>query len=107
MSEFITVAQVGDIPEGRGRAFAVADRRVALFLVDGTYYALNDECPHMGAPLSTGDVRDGAVICDRHLWAFRFSDGQCPDIASLRAEILEVRVVGDAIQVRVPDATPH
>ena len=102
MAEFITVAQVGQIPKGRGKAFTVGDRRIAVFEVDGTYYALSDRCPHMGASLATGDVRDGKVICDRHLWAFRLGDGQCPDVPTLRAETFEVRVEGEEIQVRLP-----
>ena len=102
MSEFITVAQVGEIAEGRGKAFTVGDRRVAVFCLDGAYYALDNRCPHMGASLATGDLRDGTVICDRHLWAFRLADGQCPDIPTLRAETFEVRVEGQAIQVRWP-----
>ncbi|MFZ5829642.1 MAG: Rieske (2Fe-2S) protein, partial [Planctomycetota bacterium] len=75
MSEFVTVARVGEIPDNAGRTFRVGDREVAVFRVGDTYYALDDRCPHMGASLGLGDVRDGAVICDRHLWSFRLSDG--------------------------------
>jgi len=102
MSEFVTVARVGDIPQERGRTFAIGDRLVAVFYVGGTYYALDDFCPHMGASLGVGDVRDGMVICDRHLWAFDLSDGTCPDAPGLKAETFEVRVQGNEIQVRLP-----
>ncbi len=102
MSDFVTVARVGEIPEGKGRAFAVGDREVAVFLLNGRYYALNDLCPHMGASLGTGDIWDGMVICNRHMWAFRLADGFCPDAPALKAETFEVRVEGDEIQVRLP-----
>lgn len=102
MNQFATVAKVGEIPEGRGKTFLVGDREIAVFHVGGRYYALDDYCPHMGASLGVGDVRDGAVICDRHLWAFNLSDGSCLDVPALRAETFEVRVEGDEIQVRVP-----
>ena len=102
MCQFITLAKVGEIPEGRGKRFAANDRVVAIFFVDGNYYALDDECPHMGAPLSLGDVRNGMVVCDRHLWSFRLDDGTCPDASHLRAETFEVRLSGNEIQVRVP-----
>jgi len=65
MAEFVTVAKVGEVPEGRGKTFAVRDREIALFYVDGRYYAMDDYCPHMGASLGMGDVSDGVVICDR------------------------------------------
>jgi len=65
------------------------------------YYALDDRCPHMGASLGVGEVRDGAVICDRHLWAYRLDDGVCPDTPSLKAKTYEVRVEGGDVQVRL------
>lgn len=103
MSEFITVAKVGEIPEGRGRGFPVEDIRIGVFLSQGQYYALDDSCPHMGAPLSLGDVCDGHVVCDRHLWSFSLSDGSCPDVPHLKAQTFKIRIQGDEIQVCLPE----
>jgi len=105
MSDFVTIARLGDVPEGQGRTFSIGDFYVALFLVDGTYYALDDFCPHMGASLGASDLRNGMVVCNRHMWAFRLADGTSPDVPTLRATALEVRVIGEEIQVRVPKAT--
>lgn len=102
MSDFVAVARVGQIPEGQGKAFPVGDRRIAVFLAGGKYYALDDFCPHMGESLGLGEVRDGAVICDHHLWAFNLRDGSCADAPSLKAQTFEVRVQGEEIQVRLP-----
>ncbi len=46
---FVTVAKVGDIPEGQGRAFSVGKRMVAVFFHEGQYFAIDDFCPHQGA----------------------------------------------------------
>ena len=105
MSQFTTVARVGEIPEGGGRSFGVDGRTVAVFLVAGEYFALEDSCPHMGAPLSLGDIEDETVICDRHLWAFRLRDGTCTESEKLKAESFAVRVEGDEIQVCVPETS--
>ena len=51
MSEFTTVAKVGAVPDGEGRAFTIDGRVVGVFLIDGEYFAINDLCPHMGAPI--------------------------------------------------------
>jgi nitrite reductase (NADH) small subunit/3-phenylpropionate/trans-cinnamate dioxygenase ferredoxin subunit len=101
VSEFVTVARVGEIADGQGKAFPIGDRMVVLFHVEGKYYALDDYCPHMGAPLHRGQIKDGMVICDRHRWAFRLTDGTCPNSDKLRAETFEVQVVGEEIRVRV------
>jgi nitrite reductase (NADH) small subunit len=99
--QFTSIARVAEVPEGRGRTFSVAGRDIALFLVGGRYYALDDRCPHMGASLGTGDVYEEMVVCNRHMWGFRLADGSCPDAPVLKAETFEVRVVGDQIQVRL------
>jgi nitrite reductase (NADH) small subunit/3-phenylpropionate/trans-cinnamate dioxygenase ferredoxin subunit len=100
--EFVTVAKVGEISEGRGKAFSVGGREVAVFHVDGQYYALDDYCPHMGSSLGASDVYGDMVVCNSHMWGFKLTDGTCVDVPALRAETFEVRVEGDEIQVRLP-----
>jgi nitrite reductase (NADH) small subunit/3-phenylpropionate/trans-cinnamate dioxygenase ferredoxin subunit len=101
MSEFITVAKVGGIPEGTGRAFAVGDKLVAVFnLGQGQYQAINDLCPHMGASLADGHLESGVVTCPWHAWRFRVSDGTWCDNPRIKTDTFEVRVEGDDIQVR-------
>ncbi len=103
---FIPVAKVGDIPAGEGRTFAVGERLVALFFDGVAYSAIDDLCPHMGASLGSGPLTDGVVTCPWHAWRFRLSDGAWCDNAALRVEVFDVRVVGDAIEVRVPPVRP-
>jgi nitrite reductase (NADH) small subunit len=99
---FTAVARVGDIPAGAGRCFEVAGRLVAVFFDGDAYSALDDLCPHMGAALSSGPLRDGVVTCPWHAWRFRLSDGAWCDDPRLRAEVFAVRVVDGAIEVAVP-----
>jgi nitrite reductase (NADH) small subunit/3-phenylpropionate/trans-cinnamate dioxygenase ferredoxin subunit len=100
MSEFVTVANVGDIPEGGSAAFAVGERLVAVFHVGGgQYHAINDLCPHMGASLAEGYLEDGVVTCPWHAWRFRVCDGTWCDNPRIGTDTFEVRVVGDEIQV--------
>jgi nitrite reductase (NADH) small subunit/3-phenylpropionate/trans-cinnamate dioxygenase ferredoxin subunit len=99
MSEFQTVAKVGDIEDGQGATFQVGDRLVALFRVDGEYFAIDDTCPHMGASLGTGHVEAGVVTCPWHAWRFRVSDGTWVDNPRLKVDSYPVRVEGDEIQV--------
>jgi nitrite reductase (NADH) small subunit/3-phenylpropionate/trans-cinnamate dioxygenase ferredoxin subunit len=105
MSDFVTVARVGDVAEGRGRTFRVAGRDVALFLLHGRHYALDDYCPHMGASLGDSALHGELVLCNRHMWGFSVIDGSSPDVPTLKAETFEVRVVGDEIQVLLPGPT--
>ena len=103
---FVTVAKVGAIPEGEGATFSVGGRLVAVFYVDGNYYAIDDVCPHMGASLSGGHVEGKIVTCPWHAWHFCITDGTWTDNPKLKVDSFEVRVVGDEIQVRLPPNEP-
>jgi len=107
MGAYRTVAQVGEIPDGEGRAFVVDGRQVAVFLVDGQYSAIDDACPHMGASLASGHVQNGGVTCPRHGWRFSVQDGTWLDnpCAKLAIDHFPVRVAGNDIQVQVPAGT--
>ena len=103
MSDFVTIAKVGSIPEGHGATHVVNGRLVAVFCVNGEYFAIDDTCPHMGASLGAGEVHDGVVTCPWHAWRFSVRDGTWRDNPKLKIDRFEVRVSGDEIQVRVPD----
>ncbi len=96
---FRTVARVGEIPEGQGRVFEVDGAMIAVFLDGGAYYAIDDACPHQGAPLSDGIVFDKSVTCTWHGWRFSLEDGRHLDGSRSRVASYPVRVVGDEIQV--------
>ena len=102
-----TVATTSDLPPGRAIAVDVAGRRLALFNVGGTYYALDDTCPHSGGPLSEGDVeRDpegDQIVCPWHGAVFRLDDGSvcCPP-AEEGVNSYPVEVVGEEIRVDLP-----
>lgn len=99
---FQAVAKVGEIPEGQGRVFEVSGRLIAVFLDEGTYYAIDDACPHQGAPLSDGIVFDKSVTCTWHGWRFSLVDGRHLEGSRCRVGTYPVRVEGDEIQVAVP-----
>jgi len=101
MSEFVTVAKVGEIPLNEGRAFEVDEQMVAVFHRDGEYFAIDDMCPHMGASLAAGhfDAETCTVTCPWHAWRFDTRDGTWCDNRRLKVTVFQVRVVGDEIQV--------
>jgi len=77
-AEFIKVANLTDIPPGGTRAVRLDENRsVALFNVEGRIYATNNQCPHMGYPLTRGTVRHGVVTCDWHGRSFDLAGGGC------------------------------
>jgi nitrite reductase (NADH) small subunit len=92
---------VGEIPSGQGRFFEVDGRLIAVFLDGGTYYALDDCCPHQGMPLSDGFVSGKTVECAAHGWRFSLEDGRHLDGTASCVATYPVRVVGDEIQLGI------
>ena len=102
MSEFTTVAKVGEIPEGTGISRVIGDKMVGIYCVGGQYFAITDLCPHMGASLADGQLEDDIVACPWHAWRIRVTDGTWCDNTRIKIDKYEVRVAGEEIQVRVP-----
>ncbi|MCB9508326.1 MAG: aromatic ring-hydroxylating dioxygenase subunit alpha [Myxococcales bacterium] len=79
----------------------VLGRRVVAFrAADGRAVVLDDRCPHRGARLSTGRVRDGGLACGYHGWRFD-AGGACTSIPSqLPHEPVSPRAAVRAFAVR-------
>lgn len=105
MPNFRRVCKLTDLAEGFGRTFYVGDRAIAVFMVDGKVFALDDTCPHMGASLGSGFVENGNVTCPWHFWRFRIKDGLWADNLRMGVACYAVRVEGDEVQVQLPDRT--
>ena len=77
-SHWIHVAALSDVPMGESKAVKLDEgRSVALFNVDGRIYATDNQCPHMGYPLTRGAVRNGILTCDWHGRSFALEGGGC------------------------------
>src|SRR5436309_4180150 len=76
-SNFVKVADLKDVPEGTPKAVRVEGRSIALFQHQGNVYATDNQCPHMGYPLTRGRVRNGVLTCDWHGWSYDMRGGGC------------------------------
>ena len=102
-TQTIRLASTEDVPEGHGREFRVGQRFVALFRSNDQFYALEDMCPHAGAPLNNGPVKDGTVMCLWHGWCFNLHDGACINLPrSISVPTYPVSVRGQDIYVTLP-----
>ncbi len=102
MGQLHKVAETKDLPPGSGMAVEVEGRQLAIFNVDGKYFAIDDTCPHSGGPLSEGDLEGEQVVCPWHGAIFDLKDGsvQCPP-ADEGVGCYRVEVDGDDIKVEI------
>ncbi len=76
MANWVRVARLADCPSGSARELVVADRVVALYNVDGEFFALDGVCPHQGGPLGKGTLGGCIVTCPWHGWQFDVATGR-------------------------------
>lgn len=76
MPTFVRACAVADVPPGSGKTVTVAGKELALFNVDGAFYAIDNECPHRGGPLGEGELEGCVVTCPWHAWQFDLRSGE-------------------------------
>ncbi len=101
MSDWITVAKLGELAPGSHRVVDVDGAAVVVFNLGGEYYAIEDVCTHDGGQLTGGSIEGGEIVCPRHGARFSIRTGE-----ALTAPAYEpvpkfpVRVENGVIQVR-------
>lgn len=75
MSEWVDVAAAEELPPGSNRVVDVDGAFVAVYNLDGEYYAIEDVCTHDGGTLTGGAVEGEQVICPRHGARFSIKTG--------------------------------
>ena len=101
MSEWVTVAQEGELAPGEFQVVDVNDTQIAVFNLGGQFYAIADVCTHDAGQLTGGTVDGDEIVCPRHGARFSIRTG-----AALTAPAYEptdtfpVRVEAGQIQVR-------
>ena len=75
-SEWVNVGSINDIPKLGARVVKSDDGDIAVFrTADDKIFALKDECPHKGGPLSQGIVHGDRVACPLHDWKITLETG--------------------------------
>ncbi len=101
MDGWLDVANIDELPPGARRVIDMDGIAVAVFNLDGEYFAIQDICPHDGGDLANGVVEEGDVIvCPRHGARFSIKTGTVlgpPAYEDIRT--FPVRVSDGKIQV--------
>lgn len=73
---WINVAAIDELEEDDVIQVDAEGKKIAVFLVDDTYYAIDDECTHETATLSEGYLEDTVIECPLHQGAFCIKTGK-------------------------------
>lgn len=102
MPRFVEVAKKSQIPENGAISVEVEGKRLALVNLGGEIYALDDDCPHEGGPLSEGQIVGDEIECPWHTSHFDIKTGRVTmDPATKDVATYRVRLLGDAVEVEL------
>jgi 3-phenylpropionate/trans-cinnamate dioxygenase ferredoxin subunit len=102
MSKFFKVAKKSEIPNQSVKCVDIEGKQLALFNLDGEFYAIDDSCTHKGGPLSEGDIQGEEVECPWHGAHFNIKSGEVTELpARTNVTKYNVRVVGDDIEIEL------
>ncbi|HEX9765047.1 MAG TPA: Rieske 2Fe-2S domain-containing protein [Candidatus Acidoferrales bacterium] len=99
MARFVKVAKVNEMPPGTAREFQADGRMIALFNVDGNFYAVDNTCLHRGGPLGQGTLEGEVVTCPWHGWQYNVKSGEAVFNEQIKVQCYEVKIEGDDICV--------
>ncbi len=98
----IRVAATGDVPAGEGRVVDAAGKTLALFNVGGTFYAIDNLCPHRGGPLGDGDLEGTTVLCPWHAWKWDVTTGANAVNPAVKIACFPTRIESGEVFVELP-----
>jgi nitrite reductase (NADH) small subunit len=98
----VRVASVGDVPAGQGLVVQASGHSLALFNVDGRFYAVDNTCLHRGGPLGEGDLEGRVVICPWHAWRWDVTTGANVNNPAVKVACFAVSVERGEVFVELP-----
>jgi nitrite reductase/ring-hydroxylating ferredoxin subunit len=92
------------LPAAGGRAWLRPDGHcIALFNVDGRYYALADSCPHQGASLGGGTLLGATVQCPAHGLRFDLASGCMVQSPAVKVATYPIHIEDGRVYLSLPE----
>lgn len=101
MAQAVKVASTSDLAPGECKVVEAGGRTLALFNVNGTFFCLDNTCPHSGGPLGEGSLEGEVVTCPWHGWSFNVKDGACQLNPDIKQEAFPVTVQGGDLLIQL------
>ena len=98
LAEWVRLCRLAETPAvGEVKAAEVNGVSVCLANVDGDLSALDNWCPHRGAPLAEGWLEGGSVVCPWHSWTFNLKTGEAEYPVHERVAVIPLKIEGEDV----------
>lgn len=99
MSNWYRVANVAILKLGEGKTIDIGGKAIALFNNEGKFQAIDNTCPHRGASLGEGTLKNNCVTCPWHQWTFNLETGENIRNPKIKLCVYSVRQEGEDIWI--------
>jgi 3-phenylpropionate/trans-cinnamate dioxygenase ferredoxin subunit len=96
---FVRFAPLADVPPGGHKSLRIGLRRIVVFNVSGTLYAIEDACAHMKVALSGGRLKGTRLTCSAHGWVYDIATGRRVDKSQGCVRTFALKVEGGEIMI--------
>lgn len=97
---WVDVCALEDVPVQGSRIVKTEGGCLALFRTTADeVYALDDNCPHKGGPLSQGMVAGNTITCPLHNWVFSMESGEALGVDQGRVATTPARIENGRVQL--------
>jgi 3-phenylpropionate/trans-cinnamate dioxygenase ferredoxin subunit len=102
MAEWIDVAKVDELTPGNRKIIMTDVAEIAVFNLDGEFFAIEDVCTHDGGELASGVCDGDQIICPRHGARFCIRNGKALTPPAYEdIETFPVRIKESMIQIGI------
>ena len=102
MGTFRKAVKITELEPGTATLVEIGGNKIALFNVDGTFYAIDNICAHRGGPLAEGEIEGDVVTCPWHRATYNIRTGEAlGPPAPTGVASYKVRVQGPDIEIEV------
>ena len=100
MAEFTTIANRDELKPGECKVVEADGKTLALYNVEGTFYATDNTCLHQGGPLGDGDLDDKIITCPWHFWQFDVTTGENIVDPGTKVKCFKLQIERETIQLK-------
>jgi len=101
--QYYVIGESSLIPDGERLVVDIDGRGIAIFNVNGTFYAIGDECTHDEGSLGEGQLDGFVITCPRHGACYDIRSGAALSLpAVFETPVYPVRVKDGNIEIGIP-----
>jgi len=90
-----------EIRPGECKVAVAGDQKIAIANINGSFYAIANECPHKGGPLGDGCLKGELLKCPWHDWHFNVITGENDQSENVKLKTYRLAIEDERIWVLI------